>query len=298
MRGEAACRNCGRPGERAPLFTPERQTTLCGSCGGWSFEGPIDSTAGELYDESYFNGGEYFNYEESAPIHRRNFERKLRILKSRGLLPDGEIRALELGCATGEFGALLKPSIAPSHPPVRYLGLEVSDYCRRAAETRGLEVYSPFDPSATEAVRRLKPNLIVAWDVWEHLPDPIATFESHLALADPEVVMALTTVDTSAWMPRFRKDRWRQFHPPTHLNYPSRESFRMFFQDRGFEVEYHQSFGYVRALSEYLRPLSRIFLRTELRWKWTFHVPLYLNLHDTQMVVASRRGIAKGGRAT
>jgi hypothetical protein len=282
------CKNCGQQTRRRSNLARDRRTSACTLCGGWSFDAPVETPAEELYSEPYFNGTEYANYLASSSVHRKNFERKLSILRSRSMLPRQGLRVLEIGCATGEFGVLVM-TICDSNPAPQYLGLEISQYGRDLARTRGLRVFSPRGPEADHAIRALRPNLIVAWDVWEHLPDPTATLDDLLRCADPDAIIALTTVDTSSWIPRVRKHRWRQYHPPTHLNYPTRKSLEIYFTHKQRAILYHRSFGYTRSLADYVRPFSTMLFHRRPPWPWLYKVPLYLNLFDIQMVVAGRK---------
>lgn len=274
------CENCGDVAPFTPLFSPERDTWRCERCGGWSFRGSIEQAPEALYDASYFFGGEYLDYDVSARAQRRNFERKLALLAEAGCAIGSGARVLEVGCATGEFLGLLA-----GVPGVRAVGIEVSAYCRDRARARGLSVFAPDDPQLATELAALRPDFVVGWDVWEHLPGPASIFAAHLQIAATGAVLALTTVDASSAIARWRGERWRQFHPPTHLHYPTRESLRRFCAARSLEVVLQRAFGYHRPLLEYAQaagvalPTSAASLR-----EW----PLYLNLWDTQLVVARR----------
>jgi hypothetical protein len=284
MSATSRCRNCGRVGEHEPIFTAQLGTSRCSTCGAWSVTAPPDAPEA-VYGESYFAGGEYWDYVASESVHRRNFERKWRILSRHRLLPAGAPRVVEVGAATGEFGRVV---LDDGGSGAQYLGVEVSEFCRGKAAGKGLRILSPSSPELPDGLRRLKPNLVVGWDVWEHLSDPAAEFDRLLADADPRVTVALTTVDTGSWIATIRGYRWRQFHIRTHLNYPSRRSFVYYFLDRGFRIGYHRAFGYFRPLAEYLRPLAGPSRRRGAAPGRLARLPLYLNLYDTQMVVAMR----------
>lgn len=281
--GDAArCENCGGiaswEGMFARVGSPD--VARCRRCGGWTFTGPVAAPAEELYGEAYFNGGEYAAYDAARASHARNFARKLRLLRRHGAPRPEATRLLDLGCATGEFlAAARRAGVAQA------LGLEVSSYCRDVARARGHEVLSPADPAADLAVTALRPNLVVAWDVWEHLPAPASTLDALLRRASPGVTVALTTVDAGSVVARLRGTRWRQFHPPTHLCYPTRRSLRLYFERLGFEIVHHGSFGYYRPLAEYLRVLGVRASASPPAWLTT---PIFLDLYDIQLVIARR----------
>ena len=274
------CENCGDAARFAPLFAPERATWRCERCGGWSFRGSIEQTPEAMYDASYFFGGEYLDYDVSARAQRRNFERKLALLAEAGCAIGPGARVLEVGCATGEFLAVLG-----GIPGVRALGIEVSEFGRERAHARGLAAYAPDDPGLAAELLALRPDFIVGWDVWEHLPSPASIFGAHLQIASERAVLALTTVDASSAVARWRGERWRQFHPPTHLCYPTRESLRRFCAARSLEVVQQRAFGYHRPLLEYAQAAGVALPRSPASLRaW----PLYLNLWDTQLVIARR----------
>ncbi|WP_158305930.1 class I SAM-dependent methyltransferase [Anaeromyxobacter sp. Fw109-5] len=213
----------------------------------------------------------------------RNFTRKLELLARRSGRRPEDMRLLEIGCATGEFLRVARAAGVTCH-----LGIEPSAYCREIATRRGLEVLSPSDPGASAAIASLEPTVVVAWDVWEHLPHPARELDAVLAHASPDVTVALSTVDASSFVAKIRGTRWRQFHPPTHLNYPTRRSLEHYLASRGFTVRHHASFGYYRPLLEYARALGMDPRQRADGWNlpWTF--PLYLNLWDIQLVIATR----------
>ncbi len=282
--GTDFCENCGSRASFAPLFPAAHATRCCGRCGGWHYFAPLPAPAAELYDRDYFFGAEYRDYDLSRPAQHINFQRKLRLLAQAGCGIGASSRVLELGCATGDFLALVRRQTGAAT-----LGVEISAFARGRAEEQGLSVLSPEAPELAQHVAEFAPDFIVAWDVWEHLPRPASVLDAHLAAAQPQVVVALTTVDASSAVARLRGHRWRQFHPPTHLNYPTRRSLRSFLQDRSFRVRSQQSFGYHRPLLEYVGALGLQPREAGASQRWLTH-PVYLNLFDTQLVIGQRQG--------
>lgn len=285
------CRNCGASCATNPstLFTDKDLPTRCfvvqcACCAGHSYISGDDIALESLYSRKYFHGTEYYDYDASAPAFQRNFRRKIKIIQAYTKLPQ-ELRVLEIGGATGEFFATMTESGSPMKM-LDYLSIEVSEYARERANFRGARSISPFDPYLAESLQALRPNLIVAWDVWEHLEDPSSIFTDYLSYAGKELTIALTTVDSGALTPRIRGTSWRQFHPPTHLNYPTRKSFESFFDQHQLTRMYHRSFGSYRPLGEYTKVLPELVRRalpTAFR-----SVPIYCNTFDTQLVIAQR----------
>jgi hypothetical protein len=271
------CENCGEQTDARPLFSRE-DLLACERCGAWCVRQGAYAAAEVLYDERYFNGGEYASYAESGSTHRLNFRRKLALMRRAGMPAAADVRLLEIGAATGEFLLVAREAGVRSA-----MGLEVSAYARNAAAARGLDVRAPDGHDTEAAIRELRPNVIVGWDVWEHLPRPATTWDDLVASAADGALVALTTVDASSAVARARGTRWRQFHPPTHLNFPTRRSLRTYFEARGCTIQLHRAFGYFRPLREYLRGVG---IRAGGSALW--NIPIYLNLYDTQLVIAKR----------
>jgi hypothetical protein len=277
---ETKCRNCGHESKLSTHYNDEH-ILKCAECGAFQFVGPLGNLA-DLYTEEYYNGAEYINYNLGAPVYRRNFVRKFDVVKKQvPELASKDMRVLEIGSATGDFLQVLKDD-GVEH----MLGVEASEYSRRRAQERGFDVIDPFSPDYLAQVQRFAPNVICAWDVWEHLEYPAAIFESLLTQNPTIKVVSLSTVDSGAIVPKIKGKKWRQFNPPTHLNYPTRKSFDLYFQRLGFGVVSNKAFGYYRPLADYLS----LFLKTETlnTLPWLFRIPLHLNLFDIQMVVAQR----------
>jgi len=278
------CPNCSQRSEFEPLFTHIQDTWQCLKCEGWSYFSKQRQSPAELYSESYFRGGEYVNYEESSRIQKYNFLRKLKILRP-FIPPKASARWLEIGSATGTFFEVLRDYWGIDNNA--YLGIEVSEYARNMAKSKKITLYSPFDPQIQVKIKELRPNIIAAWDVWEHLETPADTLLNLFAACEATTYVAITTVDSSSLVAKIRGSKWRQYHPPTHLNYPSRKSFEIFFSAHSGEILSHRSFGYYRSAAEYLK-----ILRSSGNWLCRhfpilYKTPIYCNLFDTQMVIGS-----------
>lgn len=274
------CRNCGRDAKLSTHYN-DQHILKCDRCGGFQFMGQLGDLAG-LYTEDYYNGAEYINYGLGAPVYRRNFVRKLKeIRKCVPELQYKDMRVLEIGSATGDFMQVLR-----DHGVEFMLGVEASEYSRERSQERGFEILNPFAADYLTRVQEFAPNVICAWDVWEHLEYPAEVFDTLIDQNPSVQVISLSTVDSGALVPRVKGKRWRQYHPPTHLNYPTRKSFDLYLEGVGFQVMSNRAFGYYRPLADYLS----LFIKTETlnSLPWLFKIPLHLNLFDIQLLVARR----------
>jgi hypothetical protein len=282
------CRNCGKNTSLENAFG-NKDLLSCPECEAYQWIGNVPNFS-DLYTEKYFAGDEYVEYEKSVNIYRRNLARKWEnVVRSSSLITESHENLIrkhvfEIGSATGEFLKILK-----NQNFTNCLGAEISSYCRIQAEKNGIRILNPLVENYLETVRRFQPDVLCAWDVWEHLENPADIFREMLIKNPTIKLVALTTVDSGALIPRYKKQRWRQFHPPTHLNYPTRKSFEIFFQNTGFSIKSSKSFGYFRPLADYL---SVFFDRKKLStFDILFKIPIYLDLYDIQMVIAERNHI-------
>lgn len=281
-RLQSLCANCGTV---ASFFEKEKYPLVkfCNTCGAWLCNMDSELNLTEIYSEKYFNGEEYTNYQSSEKIHKKNFVRKIKMLKSAGLLFDSNTRVLEIGCASGIFLDVLK---AAGYKNI--MGVEVSDYAREIAQKKGHKVYSPFDPEFAKIASAFNPQLLCAWDVWEHLENPAQVFKDLISFGDSSLGVAVTTVDSGQFSPKLRGVKWRQFHPPSHLNYPTRKSFELFFETNKMKIVRHKSFGMYRPLADYIVAVIKPFKKIIKPGSFLYSIPMYLNLFDIQIVVAKK----------
>ncbi|MES2527611.1 MAG: class I SAM-dependent methyltransferase [Bdellovibrionota bacterium] len=272
------CYNCGSTGTVKPH---DNLRMICSNCGAWIAILENTSDLAKLYSEKYFQGEEYIDYDRGADVHSMNFRRKLNILRK--IQPDFKsVRLLEIGSASGEF---LRE--ATKHGITEAIGIEISEYAREKARARNLNVMDPFDKDLIQKIKEFRPNLIIMWDVWEHLPEPSQILKSYLSLVEGQCIVAVTTVDAGSAVAKKRQVKWRQFHPPTHINYPTRKSFEFLFASLDYKIVERHYFGYYRPLAEYL-----VAILGKKSWILNSHIlfriPLFLNLFDTQLVVARK----------
>ena len=103
-----------------------------------------------------------------------------------------------------------------------------------------------------------------------------------------------TTGDIESINARFRKDRWRMIHPPTHLHYFAPPTLARLLERCGFEVSYNRYCGFFRSLGN----VAYNILVLRCKRPWLFHqvertglanLGFYLNLYDIMYVIARRR---------
>jgi 2-polyprenyl-3-methyl-5-hydroxy-6-metoxy-1,4-benzoquinol methylase len=238
----------------------------------------------QLYTADYFAGNEYRDYVADRAVIEKQFRRRLKRLLR--FVPDARGKSLfEIGCAHGFFLEVARNAFRS------LAGVDLSeDAVAYARQNLGVEARSS-DFLTQQFV--VSPDVICLWDTIEHLPRPDLYLRKIADSLPPGGVLALTTGDLDSWLARVRGSKWRQIHPPTHLQYFSRKTLSRLLLRNGLEVEFINSEGMYRrvdtmayivlCLKHHRRHLySRLSKTRLLDWD------LYLNLGDIMFVVAKK----------
>jgi SAM-dependent methyltransferase len=178
----------------------------------------------ELYDAGYFSEGEYADYVGDRRVIERNFRPRLAELVR--LRPGGDL--LEIGCAYGFF-----LDLARRHYTVT--GFDIAaDAVAYARDRLGLDARAGDFLAA--AVEPASADVVAMWDIIEHLVHPDRYVERVHAVLRPGGIFALSTGDIGSVVARWRGERWRLIHPPTHLHYFTRKSLVTLLGRMGFTV--------------------------------------------------------------
>ena len=194
-----------------------------------------------VYDADYWRSERprergYGDYLGDAALHRRTFERRLRVIARH--LP-GPGRLLEIGCAAGFFLELM---------------------LERGWAAEGVE---PSEPMRAECARRLGgarvhagwPQLaaldaVFLWDSLEHLPDPVGVLRAGASALRPGGVLVVETQNVESAFARLLGPRWQHFKHPEHLVHFSPRTLERALRAAGLRVVARSSRGagkYVRA---------------------------------------------------
>jgi len=223
-----------------------------------------------LYGADYFTGAEYVDYRGDRRAAARNAQRRIRVL--RRLAPAART-LFEIGCAYGYFLEAADCCWSSS-------GIEVSAHAAREAQRLGVRCV-PGDYASADAPCPA-PDIVCMWDTIEHLADPRGALERVAADIAPGGLVAISTGDIGAWLPRLQRARWRQIHPPTHLWYFSAATLIRLLQDVGFRVLLVTHPPFYRSLRLYVPRLASG-LPT-----WAGDLPVPLQTWDLVEVYAKR----------
>lgn len=134
---------------------------------------------------------------------------------------------LDIGCGSGVF--LDEASKAGFSPQ----GIDISEEAVDKARRRNLRAY-------TATVENVFPDtaydVVTAFDVIEHVLDPVSFLESVYKLLRPRGILALTSPDTSSLICRLMRRRWFFYIPEQHLFYFNRRNLSALLLLLGFNV--------------------------------------------------------------
>lgn len=216
-RGELAC--------TSPFLAIHDDIFVCRECGLARSRPPVD-----LEDiEDLYRDVEDPEYFASELERRHSFRAALARLESlRPVRNPGEQgKLLEIGSSVGLFLDEARKRGWDA------FGIEPSRWAAESARARGLSV---FNGTLDEFVAEGGPfDVIVSWDVFEHLEDPLGALGRAYELLKPGGFLVFTTVNIGGLGRKLFRGRWPWFMR-MHLHYFTRESLTRMVRSSGFEV--------------------------------------------------------------
>jgi 2-polyprenyl-3-methyl-5-hydroxy-6-metoxy-1,4-benzoquinol methylase len=215
------CPICGSGNVASHAHKPPAEYFACRGCG-LIFQHPLPSRdAMVAYADTEYNSGLYREYVEARAMKLRHFEDRLAQLGSH--MQPG--RLLDVGCSCGYF-------------------LEVA--AARGFDVRGLEFSSSAIAQASPAVRgRITEgslehlatdesfDVISAFDLVEHVPDPIGFLRQCRDHLRPGGTIAVSTPDTGHLLRALMGSRWPMLQPMQHLHLFSKRALQRAFESAG-----------------------------------------------------------------
>lgn len=122
---------------------------------------------------------------------------------------------LEIGSAFGFF-------MDEAQKYFTVTGVEINQEAASFARSRGHKVYAGDFLNIDFGDQKY--DLIVSIATLEHLPNPLDYLEKIALLMKPGGIFYCTTVDIGCAIAKLSGSRWRMIHPPTHVNYFSKET--------------------------------------------------------------------------
>lgn len=240
----------------------------------------------DLYSDRFFCGGEYKDYLADKRVLQKNFELRLRVLRPL-LRPERHKHLFEIGSAYGFFLDVVRNHFAS----VR--GIDVNERGARYAHERlGLDVIQ--GDFLRHDFGSEKFDVVCLWDTIEHLREPHLYLQKISCHTEGGALIAITTGDIESPVAKFRKQKWRLIHPPTHAHYFSAETLTRLLDRCGFDVIYNRYCGFYRNADSAIHNILVLRHRKPrayelLRRSGTVNFDFYLNLYDIIYVIARRR---------
>lgn len=193
------------------------------------FPMPTDGELQNLYDrEMWFEGGERGGYADYDAQTEPSLHLMATLINKFQERPQG-LSVLDVGCG---YGNHLKIAADKGW---NCFGVEKSEHARKIINERHGDRIT-----VTESVEDLLPmrfDLIVLFEVIEHLPDPYKLFFTLFGknCIGPETLIAISTPNARSRDAIRNPAEWVYRHPPSHLVFYSAKSFNILLKRLGFE---------------------------------------------------------------
>ena len=135
-------------------------------------------------------------------------------------------------------------------PPARYFELGVGPghlyqlFVERGWECTGVDPgdwagkFPNVHRDLSDLNATLTADLLVAFDVLEHVSDPVSTLRSLRKLAAPKARLYCAMPNRESLRARRDREKWRMVRPLGHVNYYSKKSITLALKLAGFAVRY------------------------------------------------------------
>jgi SAM-dependent methyltransferase len=176
----------------------------------------------EWADTEYASGA-YRDYVESRPMKIRHFEDRLRDVGDR-VTPG---RLLDIGCSCGYF---LEVAAA------RGFDVRGVEFSRNAIAAASAQIRPRIFEGALENLPDDTPfDVVSAFDLIEHVPDPRAFLRDCARRLKPGGVLLISTPDTGHFLRYLMGSRWPMLQPMQHLFLFSRRALDRALRAEGFD---------------------------------------------------------------
>ena len=222
-----ACPACGWSRRRAWVRHPRLALWLCARCGlGYSDPQPR-ALVERRYRQDYDLAAHFGEVQErKATLIQDRLDRLPTDVPGR--------RLLDVGCADGQFAA------AARERGWRAAGVELNPPAVRRARARGVEVVE--GDVQTVDLGQARFDVVTAWDVLEHVPDPRLFVDRISRLVAPGGAVVLTTLNRRALVARAFRARWSMI-VEDHFTYWDRRSLHHAFAPTALLPARETSFG-------------------------------------------------------
>lgn len=211
---------------------------------------PTASTIGYYYPSNYgpYQIGSSVGEVSAAKPRWKQWLLRLLFDERHTLIPPmSPGRALEVGCASGQFLSKLRDAGWEAE------GIEYNAEAGERARAAGFPVHIG---QIEHAPAPSKPyDLVVGWMVLEHVHDPIGALRNLHNWTRPGALLAISVPDCGSWEMSAFGTHWYALHVPNHLYHYTRDSLRKVLSQGGWEMvlaENHRDLWPARQSINYL----------------------------------------------
>jgi len=201
--------------------------TKCNNCGFvWADINLSSEDLMKIYGRDYFFGDEYIDYLAEETILKFGFRKFLNQLRKLFPANTDVPKLLEIGSAYGYFLDIAKEDFYVT-------GIEISSDAVEYSRNKGHEI---FQGDLSKLNLQDKYDIVVSFATLEHIVSPDKIIRQAFHLLKPNGYCYITTIDIGSFFARFRGNKWRMIHPPTHVSYFSSATLKLLMEHNGFEV--------------------------------------------------------------
>jgi 2-polyprenyl-3-methyl-5-hydroxy-6-metoxy-1,4-benzoquinol methylase len=245
---------------------------------------PKQEQLDRLYEESYFSSNKY------RDINTLNKELSRRLKLMRQYIPSMGARILEAGCGTGEFISFAKNNYD-------MFGFDVSDAAIKIAQERNPQLSTQLW-AQKDGEYNLPSNFydaICAWDVIEHLRNPVPIFQQLMKSLKSGGYLFISTPNIGALIAGILGPYWAFMTPPEHLCFFNKKTMSFFTEKQlhGILKSWHTK-GKTVNVGFLLYKLGRVLPVVPLRMLKLFqtpplsHLAIYVPTGDIQYAVIQK----------
>jgi 2-polyprenyl-3-methyl-5-hydroxy-6-metoxy-1,4-benzoquinol methylase len=222
----ATCLLCGKSNVQALFEKAGISYYECKSCS-FIFSTPTKNLNLEQTINEYEPSYQSYLAEQSSD--RLNFKATLSWMESFRPLSNASVTHLDVGAGSGKFIDFIR-----TNRPCHCTGIEPSRaiYDTFCLFDKGIECKELVDFSQTTDQRF---DVITAFDVLEHLPNPCEFFENSSKLMKPGGYLFISTPDKRALVPKILGKHWHHYNA-YHLSYFDRSVIVGLAHKYGFEI--------------------------------------------------------------
>jgi 2-polyprenyl-3-methyl-5-hydroxy-6-metoxy-1,4-benzoquinol methylase len=212
------CRLCESTENKLLFLVKGYNIVKCANCGFVQvLDQPEQEQLDHLYEDSYFKSNKY------RDTNTLNKELLRRLNLMRQYIPSTGACVLEAGCGTGEFISFAKNNYD-------MYGFDISEAAIKIAQERNPQLSMQLWAQKDEEYNLPAAfyDAICAWDVIEHLRNPVPTFQKLMKSLKPDGYLFISTPNIDAFVARKLGAYWAFMTPPEHLGFFNKKTMSFF----------------------------------------------------------------------